>query len=185
MVTADTTYSQGANVTLVCTAMGGPDNSFQWFFRGSSLSGQTSSNLTLLSVSATDGGAYTCVVSNLAGDNNATTTVFISPYFTSQPQAVGGANGSMVTLTCEAEAFPAPTYQWSRVDGGTIRPDVTGQDSTMLMFNPLMFGDEGDYICTATSDGNPIQAQTATLTSNIIHLILLLHYIFDYSISSW
>ena len=167
-VPADMTYSQGADVTLSCTAMGGPSNRFQWFLNDMSLPSENSLSLTLLNVSVADGGAYTCMVTNAAGADNATTFVFISPYFTSHPQGMGGANGTMVTLTCGAEAFPAPTYQWGRVDGGTIRPEVTGQDSAMLIFNPLTFGDEGDYICTAMSNGNQVQSQTATLTGNNI-----------------
>ncbi len=120
--------------------------------------------LTLTNVMAADGGMYTCMITNAGGSDSATTSVFISPYFTSQPQAMGGANGTMVTLTCEAEAFPAPTYEWSRMDGGTIGTEVVGQNSAMLMFDPLMFGDEGEYLCNATSMGMTIQSQPVTLT---------------------
>ncbi len=158
------TYSQGANVTLTCTAMGGPDNTFQWLQNDMVIQSETTPTLTLTNVVATNGGAYTCMVTNTAGTSNATTSVFISPYFASQPQAMGGANGTMVTLTCEAEAFPAPTYEWSRMDGGTIRTEVTGQNSAMLMFDPLMFGDEGEYLCDAMSMGMTVQSQPVTLT---------------------
>ncbi len=123
--------------------------------------------LTLTNVMAADGGMYTCMITNAGGNDSATTSVFISPYFISQPQDVGGDNGTMVTLTCAAEAFPAPMYQLSWVDGGTIRMEVMGQDSTVLTFDPLLFGDEGDYICTAMSNGNQAQSQNATLTGKM------------------
>ncbi len=162
MVTADQTYTLGDNVTLECASMGGPDNTFQWLLNEAERASESS--LILQSVRAVDGGVYTCVVSNAAGTSNATTSIFISPYFTSQPQAMGGANDTVVTLTCEAEAFPAPTYQWSQADGGMIRTGVMGQTTALLMFDPLLFRDEGDYVCNATSMGVTIQSQPATLS---------------------
>ena len=157
------TYSQGDNVALTCTAMGGPGNSFQWFFNEASLSSAMSSSLALMNVSAADGGVYTCMVTNSAGVNNATTYVFIAPYFTTQPQDMGGASGDVVNLMCEAEAFPLPTYQWSRVDGGMLFQQT---DTNVLTFNPLNYGDAGNFFCTATSNGNSTQSEVATLSGN-------------------
>ena len=70
----------------------------------------------------------------------------------------------MVTLTCEAEAFPSPTYLWHRADGMVIRNTVTGQNSAMLMFPSLEFGDEGSYYCSATSIGVMRLSQFVTLS---------------------
>ena len=67
----------------------------------------------LSNVNASSGGEYSCVVSNNAGDDFANTFVFISPYFTTQPENRGRLNGSKLTLLCVAEAFPAPQYQWA------------------------------------------------------------------------
>ncbi len=168
---ADMSYSQGDDVTLQCTAMGGPDNTFQWLQNGMVLMSENSEMLTVMNVTAANGGAYTCEVANAAGTSNTTASVFISPYFTSQPQAIGADNGTMVTLTCVAEAFPAPEYQWSRVDGEDIRMEVTDQDSTMLVFDPLLFGDEGNYFCTALSNGDEAQSENVTLTGTTITLL--------------
>ncbi len=165
MVPADETYNQGDDVTLECNAaMGGPENIFQWFDSSNSLM-STTSTLTLTNVTAANGGAYTCVITNAGGNNTATTSVFISPYFISQPQATGGVNNTMVILTCEAEAFPGPMYQWFRVDGEMLGNAVTGQASAVLEFSPLQFGNEGDYFCNATSNGITIQSDSATLSS--------------------
>ena len=158
------TYSQGENVTLNCDVMGGPNNIIQWQFRASVLPGENSSVLTRQNVTAADGGAYTCMVSNVAGMDTAVVLVFISPYFITQPQDVGAIDGATVTLTCEAEGFPSPTYQWSGTNA--IRAGILGQTSTTLTFDPLVFGDEGDYFCTAMSFiGDPAQSEIATLTS--------------------
>ena len=156
-------YSLGDDVTLICTAMGGPDNAFQWM-DGSNTVVESSSTLTLANVTAANGGEYICMVSNVGGVSSASTSVFISPYITMDPQDVGGANGTMVTLTCMAEAFPAPTYQWSRVGMATISSTATGESSETLVFNSLAVGDEGDYICNATSNGISIPSQPATLS---------------------
>ncbi len=168
MLSPDQLYSRGSNVVLLCVVQGGPRNSIQWLLNKEVLSEELiSSNvsmLTLLNVTGADGGMYTCNVTNRAGTSNATTSVFISPYFTSRPQNVGGVNGSMVTLTCMAEAFPEPEYQWLRADGETIREAIMGENSAILLLSPLMFGDEGLYFCRVTSGGRIIDSNNATLS---------------------
>ena len=147
--------------------MGGPRNSFQWYLNGLVLASETFRSLILVNVHAADGGAYTCEVSNAAGVSNATSSVFITPYFTFHPQDIEGVIGAMVALTCEAESFPDPVvYQWSRVDGGELGSTTLGQFSFNLVFNPLQFGDEGYYVCSATSGEMTILSQPATVTSN-------------------
>jgi len=66
-------------------------------------------------------------------------------------------------LACEAEAFPEPQYQWMRV-GGMFSENVAGVDSSLLVFNPVIFGDEGDYYCSATSNRVTVTSDNATLT---------------------
>ena len=145
--------------------MGGPGNTYQWQFMGSDIDGETSTELTVANVNASDGGGYTCVVSNSAGSSTATTSVFIFPYFTSQPQNIELNNGSMTTLSCEAEAFPTPEYQWMRSNGQRISDDVTGRTTSELNFVQVLFGDEGEYYCNISSRGLHFQSETATLTS--------------------
>ncbi len=78
MAPSDQTYNQGDDVTLGCTAMGGPNNNFQWLLNGTPIPSETSSLLRLLRVRAGNGGVYTCMVTNAAGTSNATTSVFIA-----------------------------------------------------------------------------------------------------------
>ena len=92
------------------------------------------------------------MVFNNAGDDSASTFVFISPYFTAQPENRGGSNESNINLICEAEAFSVPQYQWARIEGETIRDAILGVNSTMLSFSPLVFGDERSYFCNVTSE---------------------------------
>ena len=142
--------------------MGGPGNTYQWLLNGSDITGETSGTLTLASVTAADGGEYTCHVSNTAGNDTASTYVFIAPYFITQPMHISQQVGYLGNLSCVAKAFPYPEYQWERVDGEPIRADIVTNKSTLLI-SSIMFGDEGDYFCNATSGDSSNSSQYAII----------------------
>ena len=168
MITSDAvqSYNRQDNVTLNCTASGGPGNTVQWRRNGITLPNETSYILEIFNISASQGGEYTCMVNNSAGIGSASVSINIRPEFTSQPQDLQAVVGSTEALRCEAEAFPSPQYQWVRIDGQNIRAGIT--TDSMLMFVPLMFGDEGLYFCNATSRGETIQSDIITLSSKNI-----------------
>ena len=151
---------------LMCTSLGGPNNTYQWQSNDTDIQGETMKNLTLADVDASSGGMYTCVVTNAAGNDSDSTFVFIAPYFIIEPMNIETTNGSSVTLQCVAEAFPSPRYQWARTNGAIIRENLL-TDIHSLLFNPVMFGDEGDYYCNATSHQEIERSEDATLTGNI------------------
>ena len=157
-------FSLGDNVTFTCSSLGGPDNMFQWQKEGEDLPSESLSILTLTDVNATDGGLYTCVVTNAAGNDSSDITLNISPYFILQPNDTLTNNGDSLTLSCGAEGFPDPVYQWFRNDNEMIRSNLTGVNSNMLLFEPVLFGDEGGYYCTATSNGIAVNSTTAIIT---------------------
>ena len=167
------TANFGDNVTLTCSARGGPQNVFQWQTNGTDLPGENQTTLQLTDIDATDGGEYTCVVSNGAGNDSISTTLYIRPYFTTQPMSISTKAGQNETLTCEAEGFPEPTIQWFRDNGADFGLNVTGMVTSNLMFTPVQFGDEGDYYCTAASNGESSNTTTVTLTG--IHITLVMN----------
>ena len=150
---------------LNCSSMGGPNNTYQWQINNSDLVGESSPILILFNVEASTGGIYTCRVSNVAGDDETSTFVYVSPYFVTQPVDTLSANGSSITLLCEAEAFPNPDYQWWRVDQELIRSEVL--DSSQLVLDPVLFGDEGDYYCNVSSLEHTIQSHVVTVSGKV------------------
>ena len=130
----------------MCISLGGPSNAYQWQANDTNNPGETTENLTLPGVNASNGGMYTCVVTNAAGNDSDSTFLFIAPYFISQPVDEETTNGSSVTFQCVAEAFPSPSYQWARTDGEPVRADLATRESSFI-FDPTLFGDEGDYYC--------------------------------------
>jgi len=145
---------------LSCTALGGPNLFFQWQVNGSYLERENSPSLLLTNVNASNGGEYTCVVFGSGTNVSEGVFVFISPYFLVEPENIAGSNGSSAKLLCAAEAFPSPSYQWVKQDE-SIRESLAISSSGDLLFNPLLFGDEGRYICNVSS-------QESFLASNVV-----------------
>ena len=125
--------------------MGGPGNSFRWEMNGIIIA--TGDILTSVDINASYGGNYTCVVSNAAGDDSATATLYVIPYIVTQlDESISAVNGSKVNISCDAEGFPTPTINWVDMQG------IEVSSSMLLQFSPIMFGDEGIYHCVAFSE---------------------------------
>ena len=151
---------------FTCSAQGGPNNAFQWFFNGSSVtpSSPTESSYTVSNVSASDGGQYTCVVSNAAGNSSNSTTLFVSPYIVTDPTfRLLSSNGSQQELECEAEAFPEPTYAWTKLTGPNSPMVVFKSNSSGVLMLQTVFGTEGAYVCTASSRGLSVNSSQSTV----------------------
>lgn len=160
-------FERGNNATFDCTAQGGPGNTYQWQQNGTNLDNETMQTLAITQITVNNGDEYTCIVTNVAGNDSASTSLFVYPEITQDPvNVLNATNGSVRILACEAVGFPEPLYRWVRVSG-TFRENVVGVNSKMLMFNPVIFGDEGEYYCTATSNNVTVTSQNATLTGNL------------------
>ena len=161
------TYYVGANATLVCTSSGGPNNTYQWLENGENVHGQNSDTLNLPNVTVSTGGVYTCIVSNIAGSNNASTFVFIYPYFINHPHSNEVSVGSAVLLICDAVSFPSPDYLWQRSDGANISNDIVTNERN-LSISSVQYGDEGGYFCTASARKESVPSSITILTGNQI-----------------
>ena len=72
-VTGSNVYSLGEQLVLNCQSDGGPQLDYTWMFSGSEIG--TSPTLTIDNVTASNGGDYTCIVTNDAGYDSDTITV--------------------------------------------------------------------------------------------------------------
>ena len=151
-------------VTLMCIALGGPGNTFQWAFNGEEID-ETSSNLTLTNVTETDGGVYTCTVTNPASNGSDSTEVFIIPMI--NPTSVKATIGTAVSFTCSVLGFPEPEIQWMR-ENDSIPSSASGQNTTTLTIFPVRYEDGGSYYCRVTSTQISAESEQATLYSESI-----------------
>jgi hypothetical protein len=87
------TVTTGQSATFTVAASGQPAPTYQWNFNGGTISGATSSTLTLSNTQFANGGSYTVTVKNIVGtvtSNAATLTVTTS---SSSPAPSGGGGG--------------------------------------------------------------------------------------------
>ena len=165
---------------LSCFAEGLPEPVYQWQKQNTltglyvNIQNANESVLDFSPVAFGDGGTYQCVASNVAGmaiSNPA--TVYITPLIVTQPMDNGADSGTVTQLTCQADGFPEPTYQWQKLDeddsgsgtdilGGYV--DLPNVTSSMLEFTPVEFGDEGSYRCVASSMVGQATSDPATLS---------------------
>jgi len=142
---------------------------YQWSLNNVSLPFQTSKTLQIFSITLHDAGEYTCTVSNVAGADTASATIYIHPSITSHPQDVETAAFSNITFTCAAEGFPVPVIVWNyparaeRAEQGSgsggstddslySRVEVTESlATTRLEISPVVYSDFGPYYCVAVS----------------------------------
>ena len=113
-----------------------------------------------------NGGEYICIAVNEAGAGLSTSTLYVIPEFLQEPQDIETEDGVVESFMCVAESFPFPVYQWERLVNGEFEV-VSGENETVLLFNPVRYADAGVYRCVVTNTINntlnSIESQNATL----------------------
>ena len=120
------TVDRGDNVTFTCTINGEGNLTITWLSPAGSILTPTDqqmpdsntliSFLSIVDISGTDGGEYTCQASNEAGSTDATSDIFIRPIILSQPMEIFARSGEMASLVCNADEFPLLFYQWQKLN---------------------------------------------------------------------
>jgi hypothetical protein len=153
--------NQGSTATFTVAATGQGTLTYQWFFNGASLSGATSTNLTINNVRLTNEGTYTVVVSNTFGftaSAPATLTVRVPPSIVAHPQSQTVNPGSNVTFSVTANGTAPLSYQW-RFNGASI----SGATSSTFTRSNVQHTNAGFYsVAVANSVGSAI-SQSAEL----------------------
>ncbi len=154
------------DVTFTCNATGIPDPTYQWYENGNSISGATSTTLTLNSVTcAIDGNSYYVKATNTEGTDQSDAAILtISlcglPKFVLQPHDETVIEGNTVTFECNATGDPTPTYQW--YENGN---QISGATSTILTLNNVACSMGGNsYYAIASNIVGDYQSDAATLT---------------------
>jgi uncharacterized repeat protein (TIGR01451 family) len=146
------------NVIATGTAL-----TYQWSKNGSAMPGQTSSSLVLPSVSATNAGTYTVVVSGACGNavtNSATLTVNQNVQVSSAPVSLTNCPSTSATFNVIATGTGL-SYQWYK--GGSA---MAGQTTSSLILPSVSSTDAATYtVIVSGTCGNPI-TNGATLTVN-------------------
>uniref|UniRef100_UPI0035900F1F hemicentin-1 n=1 Tax=Myxine glutinosa TaxID=7769 RepID=UPI0035900F1F len=143
-----------SSVSLECDASGHPIPEVYWLHEGRAASGRVSKNgqwLEILQVSESDGGQYTCVARNDAGEQEKKFIVDILV-----PPAVSGANiiektsvklHSRLVLHCEATGLPEPQLTWFK-EGKQLTGMSISTNGRLVITN-VRDQDGGRYTCKA------------------------------------
>lgn len=78
----DNLYNQGEQLQLNCLTEGGPVLEYTWLFSGDVIPNANTDTLTIDNVDTTHAGDYTCNVTNDAGYQSNTITVYSKLIFT-------------------------------------------------------------------------------------------------------
>jgi hypothetical protein len=156
----------GGAASFTVSATGTPTPTYQWKKNGADISGATSSTLAWTSLSASDGGNYSVVVTNSGGSatsNVVSLTVYdqqpFAPSITNQPESHAYALGESVTLLVGVSGVPTPTIQWYK-NGSPIG----GATSTTLSLGKMTADMAGDYQAVAVNVLGSASSNLATLT---------------------
>jgi hypothetical protein len=140
---------------------------------GPTISGVTTTNLTIKNVQTNNSGNYTVIVTNIdafagpvtATSSNAFLTVVSSPMITVQPTNQTLAVGSKVTLAVTAIGTVPLRYQWqvngtNLVNGGRI----SGATTASLTIKNAQTNNSGDYTVVVTNIAGSVTSSNAVLT---------------------
>ncbi|XP_050570610.1 hemicentin-2 [Cygnus atratus] len=163
-------------LTLTCEATGIPLPTVSWSWNGSPVT--PSEHMRVLSggwmlrlprVRAQDGGHYSCLASNVAGEARREfhVEVLVPPHIEDmdEEEAVTVPEGHPVTWSCLAAGNPQPEVTWLK-DGHPLPGGATSisPDGSVLRIPQAALSDAGHYSCVAS---NPVGEQTKHYLLNV------------------
>ncbi len=166
------TNNAGTTATFSVTATG-QNLTYRWRKNGSvlsnggSISGATTTTLTIAGVSLLDVGDYSVVLTNIAGNqtsSDAHLTVVTVPVITSQPLSVTNNPGSTALFTVAASSQVPATYQWKKnnsalTDNGTY----SGTTNATLTVASVSASEEDDYSVLVSNSAGSTNSSNAHL----------------------
>uniref|UniRef100_A0AAV2KYV0 Ig-like domain-containing protein n=1 Tax=Knipowitschia caucasica TaxID=637954 RepID=A0AAV2KYV0_KNICA len=161
-----------STLTLECAAQASPAPALQWFKDGQTLLADDHVSITasgrivqIKHAQVSDTGRYTCVATNIAGEDEKDFDVNIQvpPHFHhGETSPLPGADGDVrdvilnnpVSLFCETNAVPPPTLTWYR-DGRPLQSTsrvLVLPGGRVLQIPRARVEDSGRYTCVAVNE---------------------------------
>uniref|UniRef100_A0A3Q1B6M5 Hemicentin-1 n=1 Tax=Amphiprion ocellaris TaxID=80972 RepID=A0A3Q1B6M5_AMPOC len=160
-------------VSLACEATGFPPPTLSWLNDRGLIQANTNAlimpgiltvkssgrTLQILKAKVSDGGKYSCVAMNAAGEayKHIYLSVFVPPSIRDNsgdsPVVVNVLVGKSVTLECESNAVPPPTITWyknGRVVSESANLHILAE-GRLLEIKGSEVSDTGQYVCMATN----------------------------------
>jgi uncharacterized lipoprotein YddW (UPF0748 family) len=160
----DQMVNQGASATFAVSATGTGPLSYQWQFNSTNIPGATGSSYTRSPAQTNDAGAYSVVITNVAGSvtsSNATLSVNAPPAIIAQPQSLSALVGSNVTFTVTATGTSPLGYQW-RFNG----TNIAAASASAYTRNNVQANDAGSYSVVVSNIAGTLVSSDAVLTVN-------------------
>ncbi|KAM4727216.1 protein turtle homolog B-like isoform 4-T4 [Anableps anableps] len=160
------------SITLTCTAFGNPKPSVSWLREDSLLISSakykvSDGNLTVLSITREDRGAYTCRAFSPQGEAIHTTRLLVQgpPFIISPPENITVNISQDAFFTCQAEAYPRNlTYTWFWEEDNVFFKNDLKRRVSILIDGSLIIvqvkpEDTGKYTCSPSNSlGTPPSA---------------------------
>jgi hypothetical protein len=155
----------GSPATLSVVAAGTVPITYQWFKAGAQIAGATTATLSLTSVQPSDAGAYSVLLTNVAGSLTSSTaqlSVNVPPTITTQPSNLNINLNSATSLSVGVSGTSPFAYQWRR-NGVAL---AAGTAAT-LTFAAVQGADEGQYDVVVSNVAGTVTSGSATLSINL------------------
>ncbi|XP_069890339.1 hemicentin-1 [Dipodomys merriami] len=151
-------------ISLTCEVSGFPPPDLSWLKNEQPIKPNTNAlivpggrTLQIIRAKVSDGGAYTCIAINQAGESKkrVSLTVYVPPSIKDHGSeflsVVNVREGTSVSLECESNAVPPPVITWYK-NGRMITESTHMEilaDGQMLHIKKAEVSDTGQYVCRA------------------------------------
>ena len=162
-----------SNVTFSVVVSSTLPVTYQWYFKGVAISGETGSSLKLLEVSTKDEGGYYCITINDCGSSTSNTATLNIVGITGDPESKAVCEKSTDTVKFSVSADGALAYQWQKyIIPDELKPywadikDATSSLLTLTTDDGWSTKDNGQFRCAVTFAPGDLISGSASLTVN-------------------
>ena len=159
------TIVEGESTTLTVEVSGSEPVSYQWFYNGTVLAGETGAALSLSGVTTTQAGEYSVEVANAVSRIQSTAailTVAVAPVINLQPTESTVVEGGSAQFSVGVSGSKPLSYQWQK--NGT---DIGRATDSSLSLSSVTVAEEGTYGVRVSNAAGTVESQAAQLTVNV------------------